>query len=210
MFVLSATKNQLAVSQGEQITSGSVNVYPVKFIFSSDWDGMDRVAVFRVGNERTSVLLTDEGECQIPWEAMQSNDEGKHLYAGVYGTIGGEVVLPTVWTSLGTIREGTRLGGSALPPTPNLIDQALQQVEAAAERAENAAIHQPIIQDGTWWTWNPETGEYEDTGTAATGGGTGGTGNVSSDEIRAIRVLDQAEYDALTEKSPTTLYLIRG
>lgn len=37
--------------------------------------------------------------------------------------------------------------------------------EAAADRAEAAAMHQPQVgENGNWWTWNPETGEYEDTG----------------------------------------------
>lgn len=37
--------------------------------------------------------------------------------------------------------------------------------EAAADRAEAAATHQPQVgENGNWWTWNPETGEYEDTG----------------------------------------------
>lgn len=37
-----------------------------------------------------------------------------------------------------------------------------------------------------------------------------GSGGVTSGSIRDLRVLDRAEYDALAEKSPTTLYLIRG
>lgn len=27
----------------------------------------------------------------------------------------------------------------------------------------------PIIQNDTWWTWNAETGQYEDTGQSAKG-----------------------------------------
>ena len=38
----------------------------------------------------------------------------------------------------------------------------------------------------------------------------GGEGNVSSDHITDIVVLDKAEYEALEVKSPTTQYLIRG
>lgn len=37
--------------------------------------------------------------------------------------------------------------------------------EAAADRAETAAIRQPQVgENGNWWIWNPETGEYKDTG----------------------------------------------
>lgn len=38
----------------------------------------------------------------------------------------------------------------------------------------------------------------------------GGDGNVSSEQITDIVVLDKAEYDALEVKSPSTQYLIRG
>lgn len=37
-----------------------------------------------------------------------------------------------------------------------------------------------------------------------------GDGNVSSDEIRLIKLLDRVDYDALPTKDPATLYLIRG
>ena len=40
--------------------------------------------------------------------------------------------------------------------------------------------------------------------------GGSGDGNVSSDHITDIVVMDKAEYDALEVKSPTTQYLIRG
>lgn len=38
----------------------------------------------------------------------------------------------------------------------------------------------------------------------------GGSGNVYSEEISTIKVLDKAEYDALEIKEPTTVYLIKG
>lgn len=38
-----------------------------------------------------------------------------------------------------------------------------------ADRAAEASTHQPIIQNGTWWTWNLETDQYVDTGTSAQG-----------------------------------------
>lgn len=38
----------------------------------------------------------------------------------------------------------------------------------------------------------------------------GGGGNVSSEQVDRIVVLDRAEYDALAAKDKKTLYLIRG
>lgn len=47
-----------------------------------------------------------------------------------------------------------------------------------AEEASAAATRQPIVQDGTWWTWDAATGAYADTGYAAQGpkGDIGATG----------------------------------
>ena len=63
------------------------------------------------------------------------------------------------------------------------------------------------------------TGYYDGTviwrcepGFAVQGGDATGTGsgNLYSSELRTLRVLDRAEYEALAVKDPGTLYLIRG
>lgn len=114
MFVLCADKNKLTVQEREPVTSGSVNVYPVRFTFSPDWDDLDKVAVFRAGGSSVSVPLPESGECQIPWDVL--TEARAQLYAGVYGYQGGEIVLPTQWVYLGTILEGAARGETAKPP----------------------------------------------------------------------------------------------
>lgn len=124
MFILYANKNQLTVRKREPVTSGSVNVYRVRFDFSDDWDGMSRTAIFRAGAESRAVLLDDDNETVIPWEVLKV--PSLPLYCGVYGAIDSRVVLPTIWASLGTILEGAP-GDSpgARPPTPDLWEQEL-------------------------------------------------------------------------------------
>lgn len=112
MFKLFAKKNVLEILQKELVTSGSVNVYPVQFVFDSEWNGLQRTAVFWAGNYRVSVLLDNTGMCTIPWEVMQI--KGRYLYAGVYGTKDGEIVLPTMSANLGQIYQGTEPGESFL------------------------------------------------------------------------------------------------
>lgn len=73
MFVLYANKNQLHLRSREPLTSGSVNVYQALFEFSPDWDGLERMAVFRTGGESWSVALGEDGQCTIPWEALTSH-----------------------------------------------------------------------------------------------------------------------------------------
>lgn len=125
MFELYAEKNQLEVRRREPVTSGSVNVYPVRFGFSEDWAGLEKTAVFRAGEKTISILLDETGECVVPWEALAV--PGRRLEAGVYGTRGTEVVLPTVWADLGYIETGTAPGEEARPPAPGLWQQELER-----------------------------------------------------------------------------------
>ena len=225
MFHLQANKIYLEVCAKEGVTSGSVNVYTVRFSFNSDWDGLDRTAVFHAGDDQISVVLDGSNECQIPWEVLEN--PGRNLSVGVYGTKGGTVVLPTIWAQLGEIREGVSLGSTAQPPTPDVYSQILE----AAEQAEKIA--QSVRDDADAGKFDGEPGPEGPQGPPGDGvpeitpedegkflgvldgaaewvlGGSG-SGNVSSPEISVIRVMDRQEYGELPTKSPTTLYLLRG
>lgn len=51
-------------------------------------------------------------------------------------------------------------------------ENAAQSATGAADSAQTAQEYSgkpPIIQNDTWWTWNAETGQYEDTGQSAKG-----------------------------------------
>lgn len=57
-------------------------------------------------------------------------------------------------------------------PTPaqqGVIDQLMAQLEAAAEKAEDASTHGPTIVDGTWRLWDAATEAYTDTGIPSSG-----------------------------------------
>lgn len=125
MFLLYAIKNQLSVRKREQVTSGSVNAYQVKFDFSSEWDGLRRIAVFQAGGTEKSVELDGAGICSVPWEVLV--EPGWKLMAGVHGFRGDKLVLPTEWADLGTIKEGAVNCSPLFPPTPELWHKALSQ-----------------------------------------------------------------------------------
>lgn len=193
MFTLYADKARLSSGGGETITSGAVNVYSVRFEFSEEWAGLTKTAVFHAADTTVSVLLDDSNECAIPWEVLQ--DANRTLCVGVYGTRGGNIVLPTIWATLGTIQAGVCLGDSAQPPTPSVYDQILADI---GNLDELETTHKDSLVDAINELW-------------LTGGGGGtGSGNVSSPDIGTIRVLDREEYDGLQEKDPTTLYFIKG
>lgn len=134
MFILQATKNCLICQERELLTSGSVNVNKAQFSFSADWDGLNRTAVFQAGDTAIEVALTQTNTCYIPWEVLKS--ARRMCYAGVYGKdADGNVVLPTIWASLGEIRCGTTRGKNQQPPTPDMYDQ----LKAIADQAEQIA-----------------------------------------------------------------------
>ena len=182
MFHLSAEKSKLTVLEKGIITSGSVNVFDVLFRFDNDWDGMERIAVFRVGSERVSVVLDDTNQCKIPWECLRENDIGKELMLGVYGMIGENIVLPTVWVSIGKIKEGTRLGDSALPPTPSVAEQILAEILAAKEAALDAANRAEIAAGIVDENPAPAPDEGEDDGSEDEGTNDNTDGDIATDE----------------------------
>lgn len=105
MFRVKVTKNNISVPEKDQMTCGSVNVYPVQFEFNeSDWGELDRVAVFK--NQVTIIkrTLDETNLVQMPWELMTFT--GSTIQVGVIGMKDGEVVLPTQWGACGTTVEG--------------------------------------------------------------------------------------------------------
>ena len=107
----------------------------------------------------------------------------------------------------------------AEPPEPQQgwVDKVLQagaDAEAAANRAEEAAIRQPYPNEetGTWWLWDAEKGEYVDSGVPSGGEGSGGT--TDHDKLRNRDAADQHPMSAiaglekaLEEKQPKGSYL---
>lgn len=73
--------------------------------------------------------------------------------------------------------DGKNLDGTTSPQHSNnnaeeYATQAGQSATAANEAkvaAEAAVLHSPIIQNGTWWTWDKTTSAYVDTGISASG-----------------------------------------
>lgn len=93
MIELRATKARLAVLRREYVSSGSSKVYDVQFHFSHDWDGLQKMALFRIGQcEPTApILLPLNDRCQIPSEVLY--EPGKMLYIGVMG-VASDAELP--------------------------------------------------------------------------------------------------------------------
>lgn len=97
------------------------------------------------------------------------------------------------------------------------VDKVLQagaEAEAAADRAEEAAIRQPVPNEetGTWWLWDAEKGEYVDSGVSSST--EGGSGTTDHDKLGNRDAADQHPMSAITglekalgEKQPKGSYL---
>lgn len=148
MFVANVNKNLINVETVETITSGSSNVYVMQFNFSDEWSVLQRVAVFRKNKEPpVNILLNESNQCMIPWEVM--TDPEAVITFGVFGTMDGNVVLPTIWANGGIVVEGVVTGIEPEPPTPDIYQQILARL---------AYIENNL---GTGGDGNNETSNYE-------------------------------------------------
>lgn len=201
MFLLYAEKNQLSVWEKEPVTSGSVNVYTVRFAFSPDWDGMTRTAIFQAGRKKKSVPLVD-GVCSVPAEVL--SEPGCCLMAGVCGEGEESAVLPTVWANLGLILKGAVTGDASEPtPPPEGWQEELDEILAGKQNiitagdgltkdGDTLSVDNPVRGVLTQAEWDALTEEqkasgtwFVDDGTACAGGGES-AGEVYSTEEQRI------------------------
>lgn len=49
------------------------------------------------------------------------------------------------------------------------VDDTITEINGIKDNIEATVVHQPIIQNGTWWVWNFDNNDYVDTGIEAQG-----------------------------------------
>lgn len=100
-------------SPPELLTAGMAKAVTVEFVFSDDWDGLTKTAVFSNGKTTVDVLAAnwDGDTVLVPHEVLAV--PGRHARVGVYGADESGVVLPTVWVSLGKVQPGADPSGDA-------------------------------------------------------------------------------------------------
>ena len=114
-------------SPPELLTAGMAKAVTVQFVFSPEWDGLTKTAVFSNGKTTVDVLAAnwDGDTVPVPHEVLAV--PGRHARVGVYGANESGVILPTVWVSLGKVQPGADPSGdvSADPALP--VWQQLQK-----------------------------------------------------------------------------------
>lgn len=98
-------------SPPELLTAGMAKAVTVEFVFSDDWDGLTKTAVFSNGKTTVDVLAAnwDGDTVPVPHEVLAV--PGRHARVGVYGANESGGVLPTVWVSLGKVQPGADPSG---------------------------------------------------------------------------------------------------
>lgn len=98
-------------SPPELLTAGMSKAVTVQFVFSPEWDGLTKTAVFSNGKTTVDVLAAnwDGDTVPVPHEVLAV--PGRHARVGVYGADESGVVLPTVWVGLGKVQTGADPSG---------------------------------------------------------------------------------------------------
>ena len=100
----------------EPLTSGMVG-QTIHFEYSHDFDGLMITAVFTDGKNTVDVV-NPGNECIIPHEVL--TNVGAAVKVGIYATRGDELVIPTVYATIGVVQKGADPSGdvSADPTLP--------------------------------------------------------------------------------------------
>lgn len=98
-------------SPPELLTAGMAKAVTVEFVFSDDWSGLTKTAVFSAGRTTVDVLESawDGNKVVVPHEIMA--DAGPIARVGVYGANADGLILPTVWVTLGKVMPAAEPSG---------------------------------------------------------------------------------------------------
>ena len=116
-------------SPPELLTAGMAKAVTVEFVFSDDWDGLTKTAVFSAGRTTVDVLESawDGNKVVVPHEIMA--DAGPIARVGVYGANADGLILPTVWVTIGKVMPAAEPSGDpGADPTLPIWAQLQNQI----------------------------------------------------------------------------------
>lgn len=152
-------------SPPELLTAGMAKAVTVEFVFSDDWSGLTKTAVFSAGRTTVDVLESawDGNKVVVPHEILA--DAGPIARVGVYGANADGLILPTVWVTLGKVMPAAEPSGDpGADPTLPIWAQLQNQIGDLDELK----------------TYNKDTLVAAINEARNSGGGTGGGYNIGS------------------------------
>ena len=116
-------------SPPELLTAGMAKAVSVELVFSDDWSGLTKTAVFSAGRTTVDVLESawDGNKVVVPHEILA--DAGPIARVGVYGANADGLILPTVWVTLGKVMPAAEPSGDpGADPTLPIWAQLQNQI----------------------------------------------------------------------------------
>ena len=116
-------------SPPELLTAGMSKAVTVQFVFSTEWDGLTKTAVFSNGKTTVDVLAAnwDGDTVPVPHEVLAV--PGRIARVGVYGANADGLILPTVWVTIGKVMPAAEPSGDpGADPTLPIWAQLQNQI----------------------------------------------------------------------------------
>ena len=190
MLKFCVTGQRMELLFREQVADRQINFVDICFIFSPDWDGLDKTAQFEQGDKTYNVHLGDDTVCHclLPAE-LQTGCVGVSAFGYAAD---GSVRATTTTVGIGIKRSGfSGDGDTPIPPTPDLyaqliaeIDKKIADVHDGKDGADGKSAYQIAVDsgfDGTEQAWlaslKGEKGDKGDTGAAGAAGEKGEKGD---------------------------------
>ena len=152
----------------EPITTGSVGL-SASFAFDAAWSGLQKTAIFRGSGMAVDLVLSGDA-ATVPPEVLTI--PGGDLRVGVWGADpDGNVIIPTVWATVGEIVPGAAPSGfDPDPPTPSwaaqvqeIAQDALDTANSVREDADagefDGATYTPAVSAGGDLSWTNDKGK---------------------------------------------------
>ena len=194
MLKFCVTGQRMELLFREQVADRQINFVDICFIFSPDWDGLDKTAQFEQGDQTYNVHLGDDTVCHclLPSE-LQTGCVGVSAFGYA---VDGSVRATTTTVGIGIKRSGfSGDGDTPIPPTPDLyaqliaeIDKKIADVHDGKDGADGKSAYQIAVDsgfDGTEQAWlaslKGEKGDKGDTGAAGAKGEKGDPGKDGTD-----------------------------
>ena len=190
MLKFCVTGQRMELLFREQVADRQINFVDICFIFSPDWDGLDKTAQFEQGDKTYNVHLGDDTVCHclLPAE-LQTGCVGVSAFGYA---VDGSVRATTTTVGIGIKRSGfSGDGDTPIPPTPDLyaqliaeIDKKIADVHDGKDGADGKSAYQIAVDsgfDGTEQAWlaslKGEKGDKGDTGATGAKGEKGDKGD---------------------------------
>lgn len=124
----------------EPLTSGMVG-QTIHFEYSHDFDGLMITAIFTDGKNTVNVV-NPGNECIIPHEVLTT--VGATVQVGIYAVRDEELVIPTVYATIGTVLRGVNpnegSSGSPTIPTWQQIQEIIGDLDDLETEAKNNLV----------------------------------------------------------------------